>query len=369
MTSLASTESSRDLPASEARAVTLLDVARLAGVSKSTAAQACRGVGQLSEQTRATVLQAARQLNYRPNLAAQRLSHGQSHDLVGIVCPALPARTTMLKVLSVQRELVRHNFEVPLYCFDNFGDSEVAELETVSRLCRQRPRAILCAFVELNDAVRRELEDYQRGGGIVVFADDAVDFACDNIVFDREHNSYQGTRHLLEMGHRELGFYAVDVVARPCEPLSELARQSARYQGFARALREFGVAPRPTWLWQGNDDEESGAALAQSFLELPARPSALCIVNEHVASAFLNQIARAGLGVPADVSLISHDDMPAAAFAAVPLTTVSQPVAQIAIAIAQTLLSRLDESYKGPPRRLVLRGNLIERESVAPMIR
>jgi DNA-binding LacI/PurR family transcriptional regulator len=346
--------------------ITLSDVARKAGVSKSTAAQVCRGTGQIAAQTREAVLKVAQEMNYVPNVMAQRLSRGKSLDLIGIVCPALAARTTMMKNLLVQRMLARHNFEVPLYCYDNIGFSEDAELETIARLCQQHPRAILCSAAGMHEKVQDELIRYQHTGGILVCSDDPVSIACDNIIFDREHSSYEAARYLLEQGHRRIGFYMVEVVSDQCEPLHQECRSSLRFRGFERALNEFSCNVRPEWLFAGNDHEESGAALAERFLNLQERPTAICIVNEHVASAFINVVQRAGLRVPEDVSIVSHDDMPAARYSAVPLTTVSQPVEKIASDVAQTILSRLAGSYTGAPRRVVLRGELIVRESVAP---
>ena len=84
--------------------------------------------------------------------------------------------------------------------------------------------------------------------------------------------------------------------------------------GFARALGEFGVPVRDEWFFRNSNYELGGAEMALRFLTLPERPSAVCIVNDYVALAFTVEIMRAGLRVPQDVSIISHDNQPIASY-------------------------------------------------------
>jgi len=107
--------------------------------------------------------------------------------------------------------------------------------------------------------------------------------------------------------------------------------------------------------------------MAAQWLKLPERkrPTAMCIVNDVTASAFVNEILRAGLGVPHDLSVVSHDDSPAALHAMVPLTSVSHPLDEIANQTVEFLLSRLNQTFDGPPRRVVITGALVTRQSTS----
>jgi LacI family transcriptional regulator len=209
------------------------------------------------------------------------------------------------------------------------------------------------------EGVFTELEQYRREGGIVVCYDHAVNFECDQVIFDRTDNTYQGTKYLLEAGHREIGFFFTGAPAHN-EP-----EFNSRHAGFDRALREYGVASRAEWYYVGTGDEEGGAALAKHILALKERPTAMVIVNETAAWAFIHHVNRAGIRVPHDMSIVSNDDLPIARYTTPPLTTVSQPVHQIATAAAELVKSRLRDHFDGPPRQIVVRGELVERESVA----
>jgi DNA-binding LacI/PurR family transcriptional regulator len=98
-------------------------------------------------------------------------------------------------------------------------------------------------------------------------------------------------------------------------------------------------------------------------MALEQRPSAMCIVNDHAASAFVNEVQRSGLTVPRDLSIVSHDDSPVARYSVVPLTTVSHPVEAIARNVVNLLCSRLEGLYDGVPRRVIIKGQLMVRDS------
>ncbi len=187
-----------------------------------------------------------------------------------------------------------------------------------------------------------------------------ADLECDQVLFDREDNSYQAARYLLELGHRDLGFWASVNSTRTVGP---------RLRGFRRALREFGVAEQPQWEFSGGhhlENERSGAELAAKILSLPKRPTGMCIVNDSAAAACCAELMRGGLGVPDDISIVSHDDLPIASYNAVPLTAVSHPIEETARAIVEMLCERIEGRFDGPPRRLNLRGELRVRQSTGP---
>jgi DNA-binding LacI/PurR family transcriptional regulator len=95
------------------------------------------------------------------------------------------------------------------------------------------------------------------------------------------------------------------------------------------------------------------------------RPTGLCIVNDYVAFAFMVDVMRAGWRVPEQISIIGHDNRDIASRCPVPLTSVTQPITQITEAVVRMLRERLN-GFEGAARRLVVRGELVERDSIAP---
>ncbi len=343
---------------------TIHDVAGALGMHKSTVSLALSGKGNLSAATRQRVLTVARELGYEPNPLAQRLAHGHSNSLVCVFSGTLDVGLATEKILLIQRALDERSLEAPIYTRpEPAGDGGQSQAAQVKQLCRQRPRAILCAAQMVGPAVFRELEAYQRAGGIVVSYDIPVPLACDQVIFDRQDNAYQAARHLLERGHRQIGIGMSNTTewfsGAPDVP------QTYRLEGFRRALDEFGVPVRREWLFANPTYEKGGAEMARRFLQMKERPTGLCIVNDYVALAFMVEIMRAGVRVPEDVSIVSHDDQPIAAYCPVPLTSVSQPVEAIARAVVELLMDRIEGRAGDAPRTVTIRGELVQRQSVA----
>ncbi len=342
------------------RPVTIHDVAGALGLHKSTVSLALSGKGNLAVATRERIIAMSQKLGYEPNPLAQRLAFGVSNNVVYIFSGVLDVGLATEKILIIQRELNARSLEVPIYTCGEIAARDDLQAAEIKQLCRQWPRAVICAAHTLHASVLRELEAYQRGGGIVVAYDVALPLDCDQVIFDREHNAYLAARRLLECGHRDIGIG----MSHPGDPHELNEPQIARLQGFRRALDEFGAPFHEEWFFKNPTYEKGGAAMAQAFLKLKKRPTALCIVNDYVALAFMVEMLRAGVKVPGDVSIIGHDNQPIAEYCPVPLTCVSQPVEDIARKVVELLLQRLDGDV-APPRIVSIRGELVERQSVA----
>lgn len=346
-----------------AKAPTIYDVAAALGMHKSSVSLALSGKGNLSVATRAKVLSVAREMGYEPNPLAQRLAKGVSKSLVCLCSGALDLGLTTEKILLIQHELAGRGLEVPIYTFaEPIAADGLSQASQVRQICRQQPRAIVCAGQLMGEGAFRELEAYQREGGIVVSYDIPVPLACDQVVFDREDNAYQAARHLIERGHRDVGIGMSNPNQVSLD--DEMSPLSLRLKGFRRALREAGLAVRDEWIFLNPTYERGGIEMARQFLHLKRRPTGLCIVNDYVALAFMVEAMREGVRVPDDVSIVGHDNQLVASLCPVPLSSTTQPAQEIAQAVAAMLIERLD-GLTTAPRTVVIKGRLVERQSVA----
>jgi LacI family transcriptional regulator len=333
--------------------VTIRDVALVAGVSKSAVSAAFTGNGRLSDETRAVILQTADQMGFEPNPNAQRLQNKGISDLIGLFTLDLDLSVGTRKIKLIRQMLTARGFSVQIH---SCGLETQASPREVRMLFQQRPRAIICNNTDLPDETLAELQTFQENGGIVVSYDQHTALPCDKVVFDRSDNTYQAAHHLLKLGHRHIGFFKV----------GNNPRLRNRLHGFRDALGEYGLMPRPDWIFEtdGQDEfEHDGARMAAHFLGLKERPSAVCILNDFSALAFIAEVQRAGLRVPEDVAVVGHDDRPIAGYCSVPLTTVSQPVETIAEKVVELLLERFSCDASKPYRQETVRGELIVRAS------
>jgi DNA-binding LacI/PurR family transcriptional regulator len=340
---------------------TINDVAAAAGVTKSTVSLVLSGKGNISVATSQTVRRVAKRLNYEPNPYAQHLSSGRRHNTVALFSLSMDLGVGTLKTQLMQKLLAEQGYEIPTCIYGGAVFGKVDEIEPLKMLRRQNPLAIICNVTpDLPEQALIELRRYREEGGVVVTYDFHSEFDCDRVIFDREDNTYQTTRHLLELGHRDIGLYMAGAVG-PAGP---------RLQGFYRAHREFGVVPRTEWLFGSTTQEipsylheEAGAQLAAVLLKLKSRPTGMCIVNDSTAMACISQLQRAGWRVPEDMSIVGHDDAPIARYGCLPLTTTKHPVEAIANQVVDLLADRLRLGAETPPREVVIRGNLVVRQS------
>ena len=182
------------------------------------------------------------------------------------------------------------------------------------------------------------------------------------VYFDGGWGAYLATRHLLQQGHTRIGFAGS---ARGHEWVRE------RLAGYQGALEAADVMPEAGWVWLAEDGERlpaagDGAAAFGAWQELPVktRPTALVAANDVIALGVLDAAVRAGVRVPADLSLIGFDNDAGALRAG--LTTVERPTEALGEAVARTTVERLAAGLEAATVTMRLRPVLIERATVAP---
>jgi DNA-binding LacI/PurR family transcriptional regulator len=337
---------------------TLKDIAEALGIHKSTVSLALSGKGTIAAATRERIIVTAKEMGYEPNLLAQRLAQGGVATAVCIASGALDVGIATEKILHIQQELGKRGLEAPLYTAPPDATSE-QQVAMIKSLARQRPHAIVCAVQRMESAVFEHLALYQHNGGLVVSYDTAVPYGWDQVTFDREDNAYQAARRLIEAGHRHIGIGISAMRSHaPNDP------NTLRLRGFQRALEEAGIPFNNSCLFRNELYEKGGAEMARQFLAMRERPTALAIVNDYVAMAFMTEVLRAGVRIPDELSIIGHDNQPIAAYCPVPLSTMSQPTVEIAEAVVTLLQQRLDGHMQ--PETISVPSVYVERDSVAP---
>lgn len=338
---------------------TLEDLAKTVGMSKATVSMALNGKTCIAEETRKRIEAVAKEIGYETNILAQNWSKGRCLNNISIFSLHFDTGVRADKIAVIQREFMSQGFDVPLYNCLGKGDLRQKQFEIARTLRRQKPRAIVvyCTYSreDILPETLNELKRYQQEGGILVSFDHPFPIECDQVIFDREENTYQATLHLLKLGHRDIGF---------CRRGRD--SQHPRLKGFLRAMEEYKIPVRQEWMFlEYRSHLEFGSEIATKFLELKEKPTALCIVNDMAATIFLNHILRNGYKVPDDLSIVSHDDTVEAKHAMVPISSISQPVKAIAINVVEMLSHRIQTEDKSPYRKTVLNGDLAVRQSSA----
>ncbi|OGO35477.1 MAG: hypothetical protein A2Z03_00690 [Chloroflexi bacterium RBG_16_56_8] len=205
----------------------------------------------------------------------------------------------------------------------------------------------------------------EHGLSIVAFdrqAQPVDDLPIDSVTVDNVLAGRLATEHLLNLGHRRIGFVT--------GPVRTVNRQG-RLEGYRKTLAEFGVAPDPDLIWEKALDKgfgdtegvELGRSGAQELLSKPNRPTALIAINDMYAFGAYAGARDLGLRVPNDISIVGIDDGVLAQVVDPPLTTVRQPLCEMTQAAVDIVISRIEGKDDGPPHHLVMKPELIVRQS------
>jgi LacI family transcriptional regulator len=169
--------------------------------------------------------------------------------------------------------------------------------------------------------------------------------------------AHEMTVHLIENGHRQIGF----IVGSP-----RYMGSQARLSGFRRAMAQAGLSVREDWICSGDFTFLSGQECGAYLLQRPGRPTAVFASSDEMALGVMHVAAAAGLSIPSDLSVVGFDDMISARFSIPPLTTIRQPVAEMSLAAADILITHtIDKRHEDSPVHLELPFQLVLRGSVA----
>ena len=331
-------------------------IAQELGVSRMTVSFALNGTGSVSEEMRRKVVEVAERLNYKPNPNALRLN-GIRPLAVAIFGLWFDLGMGAIKLRQIQSLFQERGYDAPLYGvgLSNTADAK-GQAEAVAALRREKPRILVATMDGLQDEAIDQLQAYQNEGGILVTCDVENELVCDQVVFHHAQQTYLVTKHLLELGHRAIGIGF----------LHRVISGGRRFESYQRALHEAGIETRADWCFEGDERHDAAAAgvtIARQFLALKERPSAMAIISDGSAFSFLCELQRAGLQCPRDISVVGHDNLSLGQYFSVPLTTVTYPVDEIAATVFDFAVSRLDQSYTGPPRGADMHCQLIVRQS------
>lgn len=314
----------------------LADIARQAGVSVSTVSRVLNRKGGIAEETRQRVLEV---LNRMPHTARGAESLRRT-GVLGLLVPELsnpvfPAFAEALESRAAQAGYAS------LLCNTR---AAMTEKEYVRMLLARGVEGMIFVSPEIanpdNDErrSRRYYEKLGRDGVRMVFVNGgAPSLDVPDITVDEHLAGHLAARHLLDLGHRRIGF-----VSGPGRALPSRLKQA----GWAAALEEAGVEPAADLVARGGFSADGGAEAMARLLDGP-KPTAVLCSSDVMALGAMGQAKRRGLSTPEDISVVGFDDIPLAAHCQPALTTLAQPIRDMAATAVDELLHRLDPDTAG----------------------
>ena len=324
---------------------TIRDVARLAGVSKTTASDALQGRGRVSSETRARVEEAAAALRYRPHAGARDLTRRRTEAiglLVGDFFDPFNAEFTG----HLEQHAAANGFRVLLA---TAGPDLRGEGVAISNLLEQRVSALILIAYTGDDAGLRSIGSQTHVVSIGYSGSAETTIGLDDVT-----GASLAIEHLLGLGHTAIAYVSGTMLS----PATDTARRA----GYQAALRGAGIEPQDVLQCKiGARAHPERLTAVRTLLTAADRPTAVFAASDITAIEIMSCAAEIGFGVPNDLSVVGFDDMQLARVPMISLTTIAQPVEELARLSVRAVIDHLTpgrtpESVTLEPR-LVVRGS------------
>jgi LacI family transcriptional regulator len=324
---------------------TILDIANVACVSKSTVSRVLNGTAGVHPDKRQAVLEATQRLGFKPNVVARSLANGRSMT-IGVLTQNIGSpfydAISQGVILGLQ-----HSGYLPIFMDGQW--ERTAEIDAISALIRRQVDGLLLIGGVLSSkdisAICKELPT-------IVIARQLRNKKTPCIYVDNIDGGYQATKYLIDNGHENIAFV---------QGLERHQDATDRFIGFCKAMREASITVDPRLILAGNFTAAKAEFSVNQLCKSKVKFTAIFAAND--ASAYGARLAlyRRSISVPEQVSIIGFDDQMESAYATPPLTSVRQPAQEMGTLASLTLLDLLNgKNFKSK----VFKGTLQVRESV-----
>ncbi|HCM47345.1 MAG TPA: regulator [Colwellia sp.] len=331
------------------------DVAEKAGVSSMTVSRVLNQDSKVSDAKRLLVMKAVKELNYRPNVAARRLASNKSF-LIGLLYVDIDTSYVSKFLLRGLKSCRSTGHHLVVDQIDEDIDKSIASVQELIEVTQVDGLILLPPTCD--DPIL--LATLQKANVCFVrIAPETQLNLAPYICMDDYQASFELTEMLIKQGHSKIGH----IIGNPNQGVSRL-----RYQGYLDALRSNQINVPPEYIEQGLFTYESGLVAAKKMLSLEDKPTAIFAANDDMAAAVLSVAHMFRLSVPEDLSIAGFDDGHLAITVYPNLTTVRQPIVQMAeLAVDIISSGKFSDLANANSRefRNVLDFEVIERDSTA----
>ncbi|OGX41201.1 MAG: hypothetical protein A2984_02100 [Omnitrophica WOR_2 bacterium RIFCSPLOWO2_01_FULL_41_12] len=330
------------------KTISIIDVARLAGVSITTVSRVINKLSTVKEKNRIKVLDAVKQLKFQPSVFAQRLATGKS-NVVALVIPRYEGIFYSFYAL----ELIRG---IGTLC-------EALKLDLLLHLTDSRSKFNLrgvggVIFADIIGNQQQVEEVLACGIPCVVINQYVSDLEVNCIAIDNVAGAESAVNYLISLGHRRIAHISGDVVTQAA---------SQRLQGYKQALQKNKITLDEGIIFKTDYSRGQARLSAEKLLKADKPASAVFVASDAMALEVMAVARELGKKVPQDLSIVGFDDNPSGLYGPVALTTVRQPLVQMAEESVKVLNLLMSAKEPQKTKKILLPAELVIRESCQPI--
>lgn len=328
------------------KVISIEDVARAAGVSITTVSRVINKFPTVKDDNRRKVEEAIRRLNFKPNLAAQRLASGFNYT-IGLEIPRYEGIFYSFYAMEIFRS-------VGIACDALRVDFLLHLTDGKTSVNAAAVGGVVFADVINN---RQHVEDFLRAGIPVVLMNYlAPDMEISSVSVDNAGGAKAAAEYLIHLGHNRIAFVTGDLATQAAQD---------RLEGYRAALKDAGLPTSEELVLRGDYSRKSARAAAEKILESAIKPTAVLASSDDMAMEIVSVFTEGGLKVSEDMSVVGFDDDPVCLYGPVALTTVRQPIKEMAQAAVKELYLRMQDADR-QINRIILPTELVIRDSTCP---
>ncbi len=330
--------------------ITIVDVAKVLGVSPSTVSRALNNSPEINENTRQEIIRVANELDYRPNLLAQSLHRGETHT-IGVVIPDIQRPFFAGVVAGIQQVASEAGYRV-MICQSN--ESHSTEVLNVQALMASRVDGLLISHSKETNSFEHIKLHLRKGIPIVHF-----DRVCDEldtakVILEDFDGSFALVEHLIKKGCRRIAAFAGP---------EDLLISQKRLNGYKAALQKYGLPIEQDLIFHSNFKKEDSLNALLAWLNLPQKPDGIFSVHYGNAIEMMVTLKQKAIKIPDEIALVAFGDDLLASLFEPSLTVFNQFPYLVGQEAANILIDNIINKETFEPYTRVIKGELIVRDS------
>lgn len=343
-------ETESNKPIKKSGQVTIVDLAKHLGISVATVSRALNDKSDISPLTRKAVLDAAVELDYKPNLLAQSLNKGKTNT-IGVVIPNVELPFFATALAEMQRVALRSGYRV-IVCHS--GESEEIEVLNTETLIACRVDGILLSHAKETNSFDHIKHVIDKGIAIVNFDRVCNEIDTAKVIHEDFKGSFCLVEHLIEQGCKKIG-----IMLGP----EKFYISQIRLAGYKAALEKHGIALNTDYIVYSEMKKNDGTRVFDYFMSLPNPPDGIFTMLSRNAIEMMVEAKKRKMIIPEEIAFVGFGDDALAEFFEPSLTVFNHFPAKVGEAAINMLIENIDKKDSFLPYTQAIKGELIVRNS------
>ncbi len=331
------------------KSITIKDMAKMLGISKSTVSRALCGRSDIHPETKTKIMELARDLNYEPNALAINLKQ-QKTNTIGIIVPETINRFFARAVGGIQKRADMAGVNV-MICQSN--ESYITEKKNIQSLVSSRVDGLVVSISRETDRSDHFDSLLTKGIPLVFFDRICEDIDASQVCTDNYEIAFEGTEHLIQQGCKRIAF-----VAGP----QHLFNSRNRLNGYLDALKKHDLPVHDSYIVHSHYRSDKVEEYTRYLINLPVRPDAVFAINDYAAIEMMHVMKKSGIRIPDDIAVLGFNNESMCRFVEPSLSSIDQPAHDMGAAAAEILINHIRHSEL-PSEKRIVRSKLIMRDS------